>query len=156
MPKTAIERLNTKKEIKIIPNLAAGIPWAKEGSSMVVSTPLEVDSILKKIPKNKIVTITEIREFIAQKHNTDITCPISTGIFINMSAAAAEEYRLEGVKNITPYWRVLKTGGMLNEKFPNGLSGHKKWLEKEGFQIEEKTAKKFFVIDYNKFLTKLN
>ena len=155
MAKTAIERLSIKKEPKIVRNLPAGIPWAKAGSSMLVSTPLEVDTVLKKIPKKKLVTITQIRNFLAKKHKTQITCPTSTGIFINISAAAAEEYRTQGKKEITPYWRVLKADGSLNEKFPKGLLGHKKLLEKEGFSIEQKSKKKFLVKDYQKFIVEL-
>ena len=48
--KSFIEKLNNKKDIKIVESLSGNISWADEGNSMVVSTPLEIWSIIKLIP----------------------------------------------------------------------------------------------------------
>ena len=50
-----------------------------------------------------------------------------------------------------PYWRTLKAGGFLNEKYPEGAEGHKKLLEKEGFKVIPK-GKKYVVEIYEKYL----
>jgi len=70
-----------------------------------------------------------IRIILAKKHNATIGCPITTGIFAWIAAHAAEEARLDGKHNITPYWRTLKTGGVINPKYPGGVEGQKKILE---------------------------
>ena len=59
---------------------------------------------------------------LAIKHHTTIGCPLTTGIFAWISAHAAEEQQQQGAREITPYWRTLKTGGLLNEKYPGGLA----------------------------------
>ena len=59
-----------------------------------------------------------------------------------MAARAAEEDATEGKKNITPYWRTIKSKGELNEKYPGGLDGHAKHLEAEGHTIEPDRAEK--------------
>ncbi len=82
--------------------------------------PIEVDAIMKKVPKGKLITINEIRQILAKKHKADFGCPITTGIFSWIAANAANEMENEGKKRITPYWRTLKTGGILNEKYPGG------------------------------------
>jgi len=41
----------------------------------------------------------------------------------------------EGKKDITPYWRTLKEGGKLNEKYPGGVEAQAKRLAEEGCTI---------------------
>lgn len=122
--------------------------------TVVIPAPLEVDEIMKKVPKGKLTTINEIRTALAKKHGATIGCPITTGIFAWIAANAAEEQRLQGEKNTTPYWRTLKTGGEINEKYLGGAEAQKKLLEKEGHKILQK-GKKFFVVDYEKALARI-
>ena len=75
-----------------------------------------------------------------------MTCPLTTGIFLNISAHTAEEDKLSGKKRITPYWRVLKEAGQLNPKFPGGYSSTGGLSQKEGFEVlGSKSGKHFFV-----------
>jgi len=150
--KTWHEKLETGKEIKIV-----DIPdnWANTigHGKMVILTPNIINNYIKTIHKGKLTTINEIRDKFAKEHNTDTTCPITTGIFVWISAGAAEEDRVEGVKNITPYWRVLKEGGKLNAKYPGGIKHHAALLEKEGFKIDKgRTELSWKVADYEKCL----
>lgn len=66
-----------------------------------------------------------------------MACPVSTAIFANMSARAAEEYRAHGVPlaEITPWWRVLRKGGFLNPKLPGGVERQAALLEAEGVRV---------------------
>jgi len=52
------------------------------------------------------------------------------------------------------YWRTLKTGGIINEKYPGGVETQKKLLEKEGHQVVQK-GKKYIVVDYEKALARI-
>jgi len=126
--------------------------WGR--GTCVIPAPREVDEIMSKIPKGKLLTINEIRKILAKKHNASIGCPITTGIFAWVAANVAGEARAEGKKRITPYWRTLKTGGILNEKYPGGIEDQKKLLQEEGHAITQK-GKKFVVIDFEKNLAKL-
>ncbi|UCC33090.1 MAG: MGMT family protein, partial [Candidatus Bathyarchaeota archaeon] len=69
-------------------------------------------------------------------------------------ANAAEEQRQQGEKDITPYWRTLKTGGVINPKYPGGVKAQKRLLEKEGHVIVPK-GKKHVVANYEKSLVEL-
>lgn len=113
MPKpkpTAKEKLARKKEIKIVvmEKAYAGIAV---GEKMLVATPLIVDSYIRKIPYGEMRTIAEIRAELALAYACDGTCPMSTSIFIRMSAEAALEDMESGfdMSNITPFWRLLSS-----------------------------------------------
>ena len=59
----------------------------------------------------------------------------------------------EGKREYTPYWRTLKVGGTLNDKFPGGVVAQAGLLEAEGHCIEmDKTGKPKKVIDFEKAL----
>jgi alkylated DNA nucleotide flippase Atl1 len=119
--------------------------------TVVIPAPKEVDEIMKKIPRGKLITINDIRERLAKKHGATIGCPITTGIFAWVAAHAAEEAAKEGAKNITPYWRTLKMGGVVNEKYPGGVAVQEKLLRKEGHKVIQK-GKKCVVVDFEKSL----
>lgn len=123
------------------------------GEKMVIAPPLEYNEIMKMVPSGKLLTTSEIRKYVAKKHNVDVTCPLTAGIFINICAWAS--YQRED--DITPYWRILKTDGELNPKYPGGVEAQKQMLEKEGFKIGTKGNKniKYFVKDYEKDLFEL-
>jgi hypothetical protein len=124
--------------------------------TFVIPAPIEVDEIMRKVPKGKLITINEIRQILAKKHKATIGCPITTGIFSWIAANAADEAERGGKKRITPYWRTLKTGGILNEKYPRGLTNLKKRLEAEGHTIIRKgKSKNFIVKDFEKALVNI-
>ncbi len=126
--------------------------WGR--GTVAIPAPIEVDALMKKVAKGKVTTINEIREAVAKKHKATIGCPITSGIFAWIAANTAEQERKEGKKKFTPWWRTLKTGGILNEKYPGGVPNQRKLLSKEGQKIIKK-GKNYLVADYEKSLAKL-
>jgi hypothetical protein len=122
--------------------------------TLVIPAPIEVDEMMRKVPVGKLVTVNQIREALARKHGATVACPMCTGIFASIAAKAAEEDREAGRKDITPYWRTLKEGGVINEKYPGGLDGQKEKLEAEGHIVIPK-GKKLVVWDFGKKLMDL-
>ncbi len=123
--------------------------------TFVIPAPLEVDALMKQVPRGRVVTINELRHALARKHKTDFACPITTGIFSWIAAQAAAEGEAEGAKRITPYWRTLKTGGELNPKYPGGVGNIARHLRAEGHKIVSK-GKRTLVVDHeNKLFTRL-
>ena len=118
--------------------------WGK--GTVVIPAPVQVNELMRKVPKGKVTTINELRAVLARKHGANIGCPITTGIFAWIAANAAEEAAVAGAKRITPYWRTLKSGGELNPKYPGGVAALKKRLEAEGHKIL-KRGRKYFVAD---------
>ena len=108
---------------------------------MVIPHPKEVLEIMKSIPYGKTLTLDEIRAKLAKDHNSDIACPMTTGIFVSLAAQAYEE----GSAPVS-YWRTLKKDGELNPRFPGGIQAHKEKLESEGHIVFAK-GKRLFVKD---------
>ena len=117
------------------------------GATLVVPRPRDVDSLMKKVPVGKLITIAELRQQVAAQHEAEAGCPITCGIFAWIAAHAAEEAAAAGKRKTTPWWRTLKTGGELNPKYPGGLAAQRKLLEGEGHKIVVK-GKRAFVADF--------
>ena len=148
------EKLNDAKDLPKVIKLTEKQSKLWGHGTMAIAAPLEIDEIMKHVPKGKIITINEIRKKIASKHNADVGCPITTGIFAWIAANAAEEDKSEGKKRITPYWRTLKNGGEINPKYPGGVSHLKKRLQAEGHRVIVK-GKRVVVVDYENALCSL-
>lgn len=129
--------------------------WEKRfgGRRVLVPTPLLVDAEIRKVRKGKLVTVNQIRDKLAKDFKADATCPMTTGIFLRIISEAAEEDLRNGKKRITPYWRVLKSDGGLNPKFPGGVKAQAKRLREEGHRITRaKGTKPPTVKDFEKAL----
>ena len=128
--------------------------WGPPGASMIISTPAEVDELVATIPKGRLATVNTLRDALAKRHKATIACPITTGIFLGITARAAAEMEMMGAKRVTPWWRVLKSEGKLNDKMPGGIVEHRKRLEAEGFTIVRKGKTTLLVEDYESRLAK--
>ncbi len=125
--------------------------WGR--GTVVIPAPIEVDRLMKRVPPGKLTTINEIRAALARKHRATIGCPITTGIFAWIAANAAAEAAAAGHKAVTPYWRTLKAGGQLNEKYPGGLTGLSRRLRAEGHGILTRGKKRFVADFQHKLIT---
>jgi hypothetical protein len=149
--KSWCEKLNDGKGLPKVEKIADKMSKRWGTGTVIIPAPLEVDEIMRGIPEGKLTTINEIRSALARKHKASIGCPITTGIFAWVAANAAEERRQKGEKDITPYWRTLKSGGVINEKYPGGALAQKKLLEREGHKVIQK-GKNYAVVNYEKSL----
>jgi alkylated DNA nucleotide flippase Atl1 len=145
------EKLNDSKGLPRVEKITDKMSKRWGVGTVVIPAPIEVDEMMRKIPSGKVTTINEIRSALAEKHKATIGCPMTTGIFAWIAAHAAEEQKQLGEENITPYWRTLKTGGFLNEKYPGGTEAQRLLLEKEGHTVVKK-GKKYAVLNYEKSL----
>jgi alkylated DNA nucleotide flippase Atl1 len=148
------EKLRDSKDLPRVEEITDKMSKRWGSGTVVIPAPVEVDEMMKKVPKGKVTTINEIRAFLAKKHGATIGCPITTGIFAWVAANAAEELKQKDESDTTPYWRTLKVGGVINEKYPGGVEAQKKLLEKEGHKVAQK-GKNYVVLDYEKTLAKL-
>jgi len=152
--KSWVEKLADDKGLPRVEEITEKMSKRWGTGTVAIPAPKEVDALMKKVPEGKLTTINEIREVVARKYDATIGCPITTGIFAWIAANAAQEQRQKGRKDITPYWRTLKTGGVINEKYPGGVEGQKELLEREGHKVIQK-GKQYIVADYEKSLVKL-
>jgi hypothetical protein len=103
--------------------------------TMLVPSPKDVDAVMRTARKGTVMTISQIRQYLSQKFQADVTCPLTTGIFIHIASEVAEEDARDGKVRITPYWRIVKDDGSLNVKFPGGVERQAERLRDEGHRI---------------------
>lgn len=137
--KTATDHLNGGREPHIVHMIPPGAPGFKEaqGGAMVVSSPREVDEYVRRIGPGEVATLEDLRRALAHAHEVATACPVSTAIFANIAARAAEEARALGAApdTLTPWWRLLKKGGFLNPKLPGGTDRQAELLRAEGVRV---------------------
>lgn len=120
----------------------------------VVPGPAEVEEIVKTIPSGEVMPLNEIAAQIKEKHKTEMCCPMTTGIFTwLLSYASCEAEGLDMAEDCgkgidpklahqgVPWWRVVKTGGELNPKYPGAPELQKALLESEGIKVVAKGKK---------------
>ena len=147
------KKMNDSKNMPKIVELdeEASRKWG--GRTMVIAPPIDYDNFMKKVPNGKLITTDTLRKAMAKKYGTDITCPLTCGIFVNICAWASYQRN----KDITPYWRTLKSDGELNVKYPESIELQKRLLEDEGHVIISKGTKniKYYVKDFENSLIEL-
>jgi len=141
------EKLSNSRDFPRVEQIPPRMSKTWGTGTLVIPAPFEVDQLMRRVPIGKLTTINDIRAALAKRHNATIGCPLTTGIFTIIAARAAEEQKQQGKTDITPYWRTLKTGGFLNEKYPGGLEAQKHLLEQEGHVVCQQ-GKRFHVKDY--------
>ena len=103
--------------------------------AMLVPTPLLVARALRRVPAGRLITPAQLRHRLARAAGADLTCPMTTGIFLSIIAGATEEAIAEGKPPVAPYWRVVDERGRLPPKFPPGPSRQAAHLRKEGHRV---------------------
>lgn len=123
------------------------------GNKMFFAPPIYYDELMKKVPEGKLITVSQMREYLAKSNNADFTEPMTAGIFVTIVAWAS----YQRTHDITPYWRTLKADGELNGKYPEAIGLQKRLLEEEGHTVVAKGVKniKYYVKDYEKKLVTL-
>jgi hypothetical protein len=127
------EKLEKQQEPKVV-DIPPKMSRLGKGK-MLIPTPKLVDNLIRKVPKGKLVTVGALRRRLAADFGADVTCPLTTGIFVRIAAEAAAEDRANGRQRVTPYWRVIKDDGRLNPKFPGGVDEQIRLLGTEGFGV---------------------
>jgi hypothetical protein len=128
-------RLNQSKTpvVKLLEIDFAGL---KSGTTMLVSSPQEVEAYINQLPFGTARTITQMRADLAQQHAANGTCPVSTAIFLRVVAEAALEQLDKGtsVESITPFWRVVDPADKVAKKLTCGPDFVKAQRAREGIQ----------------------
>ena len=109
---------------------------------MLLPSPREVDAVIRSVGLGSVITVSQIRQVLAQRYAADVACPLVTGMFVRIAAEAAEEDAAAGKTEIAPYWRVVKDDGSLNPKFPGGVERQVERLRDEGRRIVRSGGKR--------------
>ena len=106
--KTWNEKLETCKP-HLVKRLDKNFAGMKAGQMMLVPSAKLLDQYVKTIETDDHVDIVLLRERLAKKYSTDVTCPVASGFAIKIVAEAAFEKLNQGIEPslVTPIWRVL-------------------------------------------------
>lgn len=144
------EKLEKPQQPKVVQIPPAMSRFGK--GTMLIPTPQLVDELIRKVPRGKLLSGGELRRKLSANFKTDVTCPLTTGIFVRISAETAEEDRANGKRRLTPYWRVIKDDGSLNPKYPGGVESQARNLRAEGFTVARKGKSRRVVNEFEKSL----
>jgi hypothetical protein len=99
-------KVNLQPQVKIADKDFAGI---RVGQRMLIPTPQLVDAYIRQIPEGVPVTMETLRKDLAIEHGADVTCPLTSGIFVRIVAEAAYEQYQQGtpLQQVAPFWRVV-------------------------------------------------
>jgi alkylated DNA nucleotide flippase Atl1 len=139
------EKLNDAKGLPKVVHLKGKALRKWKVKTLAVPSPREVFSLIGKVPRGRIATISTLQSAVGRKHSADMGCPVTTGIFVWICAHASEELEAKRAGSGAPYWRVIKSDGSLNPKFPGGIERQAERLGQEGIATEERGAKTYVV-----------
>jgi hypothetical protein len=131
--KTWAEKLNIDRK-PVIERADKDFAGIKTGQMMLIPTPKIVDAYIRQIPKGRQVDTETIRKDLAAEYHAEVTCPLTTGIFIRIAAEAAYEDYEKGkpLNKITPFWRVINEKSPASKKLSFGTKLLKEQRKKEG------------------------
>jgi hypothetical protein len=133
------EKIDSAPPAKVVPLPKNRMPMfaaLPKSAKILIPHPSDVEALIRKVPRGKLVSQTELRGKLARDASADVACPITTGIFVRIVAEAAEEELRAGKSKVAPYWRVVRDDGRLIEKLPGGPSGLAEHLSDEGHEID--------------------
>ena len=135
--KTALNKWQYRFErskAPVIKQLSFDFAGLKSGTTMLVSSPHEINEYIRSIPFGDTRSINQLRAELAQKHGADATCPASTSIFLRIVAEAAYAELLSGQNpdGITPFWRLVEPHSRLGQKLACGSDFLVAMREREG------------------------
>jgi alkylated DNA nucleotide flippase Atl1 len=133
--RTAREKIEAAPKAKIVA-ISPGMQKRFGTGTMLIPHPSDVNDRIRKVPRGKVITLTQLREKMAHAAGADTTCPLVTGLFIRIIAEAAADEIKSGKSRVTPYWRVIRDDGRLLETLPGGPTEQARHLEAEGHSID--------------------
>ena len=119
MKKSWIDKFNQPRE-KMIKVLDTNFSDMKVGEKMLIATPKIIDEYINQVPKSYTVDMKTMRKDLALTHQAEVTCPVTTGIFLRIVSEVSYENIIQGEKSPTPFWRVVDPKSKLANKLACG------------------------------------
>jgi hypothetical protein len=108
----------------------------RKGQTMLVPTALMVDAYIRQVPAGQSVDLPTLRRDLAAEAGAEVTCPLTSGIFVRIAAEAAYEQYQNGASldTITPFWRVISPKSPAAKKLTFGTGFLLEQRSKEGLE----------------------
>jgi hypothetical protein len=72
LKKTWREKLHDSKDMPKVVEITKNMSQRWGTGTVVIPAPIEVDEIMRKVPRGRLITINQIREIVAKRHNASI------------------------------------------------------------------------------------
>ena len=132
MAKTWQEKFDSKRphQVKVIDKKFADMP---AGTNMFIATPKIIDDYVNHIPEGVQVDLLTMRKDLAAEYEAEMTCPVTTSIFLRVASEVAfEKYQNgETLDKITPFWRVINPKMPIAKKLSCGVGFIREQRRKE-------------------------
>jgi alkylated DNA nucleotide flippase Atl1 len=123
-------------ETKLRPDLQPRIVADKRSrESLLLPTPLLVGEVVASIPSGQVISLSQLRDRLAQQFNAAKTCPLMTGIFAGILAGVVADDLAQRRKPRWPIWRLVRDDGTLNPKWPLDVLYRASMLRAEGLRL---------------------
>lgn len=111
------EKLHPKFEtrVEVLEKAGMGMP---AGARMLIVHPTVVKAYVDAIPPGERRTVPEMRAELATEYGADVTCPLTSGIFLRIVSELALEELREGKppSEVSPFWRIVDLKSPLAKK----------------------------------------
>lgn len=123
-------------ETKLRPGQRPAVVAAPRGAGrMLVPTPMLVAEEIRKVRSGRLLKVPALRARLARRFEVEVTCPLTTGIFLSIISVASEERMARKRRPVAPWWRVIGERGELNPKWPPGIVRQAQLLRAEGHRV---------------------
>ncbi len=129
----------------------APLHWAIRygGKHMLLPTIKMIEAKLAQLKIGEVITLSQLGAWLAaDTRSAKFTCPITLWHLVRKTALRAEKSNLNA-QQPTPWWRIIKDGGLLLRNFPGGKERQALLLEMEGHTIAHKIGKDWAVTDFD-------
>ena len=92
------------------------------GTTVLIPSPSDIEQAIADGDPNEVLTLTQLRDRLAARHDADGTCPVMCGMNLRVVAECAFEALDAGMpsRDLVPVWNVIDPTSKLAGKLPGG------------------------------------
>lgn len=99
------------------------------GTSVLIPSPQDIVLAIDELAPNETLTLTELRQSLAQQHDADGSCPVMTGMNLRIVADLGMEaidaghdpaLATDSGGEVIAFWKVVEPTSSLASKLPGG------------------------------------
>jgi hypothetical protein len=99
------------------------------GTTVLIPSPQDIEAVIDDLAPAETLTLTQLRQRLAQRHGADGSCPVMTGMNLRIVADLALEavdaghdpaMSSEAGGEVVPFWKVVEPTSSLASKLPGG------------------------------------
>ncbi len=94
------------------------------GTTILIPSPADIEGEIGRLSADETISLTELRDRLADRHDADSTCPVMCGIHLRAVAETVLSEIDGGAPQheVTPVWKAIDPGSPLAKKLPGGAS----------------------------------